>query len=89
MAIELVRGGGFRHVQGVLATKSFLGCLRIVCFGLLVSSAIGAEGFSFWVWHRRDPLSGAERQQLGEMGASLLWHVGELDISSGAAAGDR
>ena len=56
------------------------GTVWIPC-GLLVSTAIGADSCSFWVWHRADPLRADERQALAEMQASLLWHVGELDLS--------
>ena len=54
-----------------------LGC---AC-GLLASTAMGASDCAFWVWHRRDPLRTDERQALTEMQASLLWHVGELDLA--------
>ena len=67
-------------------------CCRILifCVGMLIcippprALALGADDCAFWVWHRRDPLRADERQALNSMRASLLWHVGELDLANGS-----
>jgi len=76
---RLAAVGWVIHFKGVL-----IRFYVAVCW-LLVSSAVGADVCSFWVWHRCDPLRTEERKALTEMGGSLLWHVGELDLASGAS----
>ena len=65
--------------MGAMAARFFVGLLFPVC----LLSAFGADDCAFWVWHRRDPLHAEERQLLADMGASLLWHVGELHLGDG------
>lgn len=53
--------------------------------GLLLPVAVSGGESAFWVWHRRDALSEAERAVIATSGASLFWHVGELTVSGSAA----
>ena len=39
---------------------------------------------SYWVWHRRAPLTPAEDSELRRQGVkTLFWHVGEMEIRGG------
>jgi len=60
-------------------------CFVLLLGRLLASTAAAGETFSFWVWQRHDPLGAAEKKTLAQMPASLLWHVGELDVSDASA----
>ena len=56
--------------------------------GLLASpsTATASGRYSFWVWQRDARLGSGEREALAQMQASLLWHVGELDVSDASAS---
>ena len=49
-----------------------------------VATASAESGFDFWVWHRSQPLSVAERTALAKQGArTLYWHIGEMQNPAG------
>ena len=60
--------------------------LGLACSWGVLPVCASAEERAFWVWHRRDALSEAERTAITASRAVLFWHVGELVVSGTAAS---
>jgi hypothetical protein len=72
--------------RNVVAFNRFLFGSVLLLSGWVALAAAAGDTYSFWVWHRHDPLGAVERMAVARMQASLLWHVGELDVSDTSAA---